>query len=510
MYLSEFYNSETDIKAYDLVQPKPGAMIEALRAFGYNLETAIADLIDNSITACSKNVWLNFNWKGKNSTISIKDDGYGMNEEKLVNSMRLGSKNPLEDRDTDDLGRFGFGLKTASFSQCRKLTVGSKDIGSNLSVRCWDLSYVSNSEEWRLLKVDPNSQRNLFSDLESMESGTIVLWENIDNLVKGNSTDDNKSHKLFLERIENVEKHLSMTFHKYLEAKNGLNIWMGNKKIKPWNPFLQYHTATQHLCDENLVLYDGKISVNSFVLPHRSKLDDQTYEVTGGIRGWNDHQGFYVYRNKRLIVPGDWLGLGFPKDDVHKLARIEVNIPNSMDSDWKIDVKKSVARPPSILRDELKKIARITRERAEQVYWYRGKILQRGGSSDFVFVWKTNLLHGNYFCSINRDHPLIREMLDTSGENSYKVNSILRLIEETVPIQFILLKNSENPDKGRKPFEELDSKKINEVIKYFMETLLKSGMSVLEARNKLKSMEPFNEYPDIIENLQLNAGVSDE
>lgn len=509
--MSEPERSRTD-ETYDLVQPEPGAMIESLRAFGYNLETAIADLIDNSITAGSKNIWLKLNWEGEDSTISIKDDGCGMNEEKLVSSMRAGSKNPLENRDIDDLGRFGLGLKTASFSQCRKLIVASKELSSNLSIRCWDLNYVANSGEWRLLKINPDCYRHFFSDFEFMESGTIVLWEKIDNLVKGTSIEDVKSHKLFLERIENVEKHLSMTFHKYLEAKNGLNIWIGNKKVKPWNPFLQHHAATQQLCDEELTLYDGKISVKAFVLPHRSKLDDSAYEITGGPRGWNDHQGFYVYRNKRLIVPGDWLGLGFAKDDVHKLARIEVDIPNSMDSDWKIDVKKSVARPPSVLRDELKKIARLTRERASQVYWYRGKVLQRSSSSDFVFVWKTNVLHGNYFCSINRDHPLVKEIIKASGENDSKINSLLSLIEETVPLQFILLKNAENPDKDRKPFEDLELERIKNIIEDIFDTLLKSGMNAVDAHKKLKNMEPFNEYLDVLENLfdKYNAGVPDE
>jgi hypothetical protein len=303
-----------------------------------------------------------------------------------------------------------------------------------------------------------------------------------------------------------------MTFHKYLETKNGLNIWVGNKKLRPWNPFLHQHSATQQLCDEKLALFDGKVSIKAFVLPHRSKLDDQTYEVAGGPRGWNDHQGFYVYRNRRLIVPGDWLGLGFAKDDVHKLVRIEVDIPNSMDSEWKIDVKKSVARPPSVLRDELKKVARLTRERAAQVYWHRGKVLQRSCSSDFIFMWKTNVLHGNYFCSINRDHPLIKEIIEISGENSSKINSLLSLIEETVPLQFILLKNAENPDKDRKPFEDLGSDKVKDIIEDVIDTLLKSGMNVIDAHKKLKTIEPFNEYPDILDNLlyQFNAVISDE
>ena len=145
-------NKSLSSSDYDIAEPHASAMVESLRAFGYNLPTAIADLIDNSISAGAKNVWLYFYWDGSNSHISIRDDGHGMTEEKLINAMRPGSQNPLEQREPDDLGRFGLGLKTASFSQCRRLTVASRSEGCEVTLRRWDLDYINKANEWRLLR----------------------------------------------------------------------------------------------------------------------------------------------------------------------------------------------------------------------------------------------------------------------------------------------------------------------------------------------------------------------
>ena len=103
--------------------PEASSMIETFRAIGYSIEAAVADIIDNSISARAKNIWINFEWEGSETWLAVKDDGSGMNNDELVQAMRPDSKNPLDDRSTKDLGRFGLGLKTASFSQCRLLSV---------------------------------------------------------------------------------------------------------------------------------------------------------------------------------------------------------------------------------------------------------------------------------------------------------------------------------------------------------------------------------------------------
>lgn len=192
-------------------------MIESLRGVGYTIQTAIADVIDNSISAEARNVWLQFHFAGAHSWISIRDDGFGMSTDELRKAMTLGVRNPLDTRATDDLGRFGYGLKTASFSQCRNLTVASKKNGST-AVRRWDLDYIARPEvnEWRLLS-EPEEQALPLLDVPT-ESGTVVLWDRLDRITAGLIESDRGSEDKFLEIIDRIEAHLAMVFHRFLEG----------------------------------------------------------------------------------------------------------------------------------------------------------------------------------------------------------------------------------------------------------------------------------------------------
>jgi len=488
----------TTLFDYELVNPDAGALIEALRAFGYHLETSIADIIDNSISAGAHNIWINPEWKGEFSTISIIDDGIGMSEEVLVNAMRAGSSNPLLERDPVDLGRFGLGLKTASFSQCRKLTVGSKPAKGKISVRCWDLDYVNKTGEWRLLNPGNNCFDGLFLTLEKIPSGTIVLWEKIDRITKGMDSKSRKHEDQFYYHLEVVKKHLSMVFHRYIEKSNTLKIYINKNPLKPWDPFLKTNEATQELPTTPITFYGQKILVTPYILPHRSKLDDKTYEIAGDPGGWTERQGFYVYRNKRLIVPGDWLGLGFRKEQHTKLARILVDIPNSLDGEWKIDVKKSSARPPALIREDFKKIASLTLERAIAVYRHRGKVVDNETDDIFAYPWLTKVHHGFYHYSINRDHPIVSDILQAYGDERKKVEAMFRLIEETVPVPLIILNESQNPDKIKQPFEDTPTTELQAVMSEVFDSMMNTGVSIDDAKNRLSHMKPFSDYPKFV------------
>jgi hypothetical protein len=489
---------------YDIVSPDAGALIETLRAYGYHLETSIADIIDNSISADAQNVWIDCNWAGVKSTICVTDDGHGMSEKVLINAMRPGSRNPLQERDPKDLGRFGLGLKTASFSQCRKLTVGSKAENNNTAIRCWDLDYINDCGEWRLVKPNHDEIPSVFAKLDDMKNGTIVLWERIDRLTKGTDSENIRHRDHFYELLDIVKDHLAMVFHRFLEKSSGLKIFLNGKAIKPWDPFLRNHPSTQRLPLTQIPYCDKKISVRPFILPHRSKLDDTAYDLGGGPGGWNERQGFYLYRNERLIVPGDWLGLAFKKgqpirkEQFTKLARILVDIPNSFDGDWKIDVKKSVARPPNIIREDFQRVARLTIEEAISVYRFRGKVAERNPDSSFTFPWSTSVVHGTYRYSINREYPLIKDILGNSGESGKKIEAMFRIIEETVPVPLIILNGSTNPDKIQRPFEEAPSEDLRNVLIEIWDSLINSGIPPDMAKKRLVRMEPFSDYPEYV------------
>ncbi len=492
------------VQEYDDAVPNPGAMIESLRAFGYSTQAAIADLIDNSVTAQARNVWVTFHWRGVDSYVRVRDDGRGMSEDELRAAMRLGSSSPLDRRDDRDLGRFGLGLKTASFSQCRRLTVASRRAGDQVSIRRWDLDYVGQTAAWRLLKGSEQGSEERLDDLASAKSGTVVLWEILDRLVGDAAIDDEKAHRRFLEAVALVRDHLAMTFHRFLEKD--LSISFGDNTIEPRNPFLPDGQATQVLQDDKLYLGKKAIIVRPYVLPHHSKIERDVHERAAGRQGWNALQGFYVYRNERLLVPGTWLGLGFQQEEHYRLARIQLDFDNSMDTDWRIDVRKSLAIPPGPLREDLKRIAKVSRRTASDVYRQRGKILDRKRDGDHVPAWNRRLRHGKIWYGINREHPLVAEALRIPKPYRRTINAALRLVEETVPTPSITIDHAEQPQSQAGPFEGVQSREVLAVLAEVYRTLRKRGLSRAQVQERIVNMEPFDRYPELVAALDDSIG----
>lgn len=486
-------------RPYDIAAPRADAMIESLRAFGYDLETAIADLIDNSVSAEARNVWVKFCWDGLDSHVLISDDGSGMGEEELFLAMRPGNRSPLEAREPNDLGRFGLGLKTASFSQCRSLTVLSKTRSGEVFARCWDLDYVAETGEWRLLKEPDLAPEELRADLRERASGTTVFWQKLDRVVGDSRSDDEAAHKRFLDGLDRVKHHLAMVFHRFLSEPGGLKLWLNGREVKPWDPYLTGEVATQILGRERLPLRGNVIDVQPYVLPHHSKVDQEVHKAGAGPRGWNAQQGFYVYRNRRLLVAGDWLGLGFQKEEHFKLARIRVDFPNSMDADWDIDVKKSRARPPGLLRKDLKRIATATRARASEVYRHRGKVVAREAAGSQVFVWLRKVRHGKIFYEINRNHPVVRELLAKTNGKRGEISALLRLVEETIPVPYVVMNNAESPDGHAGPYEGVPSVELADLLSLIIEAFIRQGLALAQVRERIAFLEPFNFYPDVVE-----------
>lgn len=474
--------------------PEASSMIETFRAIGYSIEAAIADIFDNSISADAKNIWLNFEWKGSESWISIKDDGNGMNDDELIQAMRPGSKNPIDERSSKDLGRFGLGLKTASFSQCRKLSVISKKENYSHAFWTWDLDFVKDSGKWELLKYLPDSRFE--NEIAEVKSGTIVIWNDIDRLVKNFHSDDAKALDKFLLIMEQVKKHLAMVFHRFIEYGK-LKIWFQGRLVKAWNPFLFYESTTQVFPDE--LVHNGKVLVKGFVLPHKSKISEETYREGEGPKGWNEQQGFYVYRNERLLLSGDWLGI-YRKEEHYKLARIQIDLPNSLDAEWQIDIKKSVARPPIVLREQLKAYSAKVRNQAIEVYRHRGKTVKQLPGQKFVPLWVDHKRGDKWFYKINREHPLIEKSINLAASEPEKaIESLIRFIEETVPSKSIYIKEASDEEALGKPFEGIDQEPIRTAMKQMYDKLIREGKSDENAKAIIFNIEPFNLFPQFLE-----------
>ena len=481
--------------AQEETPPEASAMINTFRAFGYNLRTAVADIIDNSISAKAENIWIEYKWDGTESWVTISDDGLGMKLDELKLAMTPGSKNPKTVRDEHDLGRFGLGLKTSSFSQCKRLTVATKSEGHALINRCWDLDYVNETKKWSLL--DFISYKSLADKLNDLNSGTTVIWEKLDRLVGNANKQNEAAMNVFLEEFAEVEEHLSLVFHRYMEQKR-VNIYMNGNKLEPWDPFMKQSEGGQLVAKEDLD--KGQVKIKCYILPHISKLS-AVERKKSKTEEWYNLQGFYIYRQNRLLLHGDWLGL-FSKNEQFKNARILIDIPNRLDHDWKIDIKKATATPSLKVRKDLVRLGKLARTAAGSLHRFRGNQIMLDdsiNSFDFQSVWKARKTRDDtrhYY--INPEHILIKDLLDKDSISKKEFKAILSLIGETTPVESIIQYHSDDPESHelRNIGKELDQGTI-EVASMMYNSLKAQGLNRELAIKQIFNIEPFNQYPQL-------------
>jgi len=461
---------------YKEVPPNPSALVFSLRSIGYDVMTAVADIIDNSITAKADKVEIDFKWNDGNAKVYIKDNGCGMTEAQLVAAMRIGDKNPLDQRDKNDLGRFSMGLKTASFSQCKRLSVYTKTALNGAYAKAWDLDHILETSRWELEEIEADGI-NLGS------YGTLVIWDKIDKLPE--------TEACFYLLAQEVENYLSQIFHNYIGK---VEIKINGNIIEPWDPFLKSNNFTLQLRQETI----GETKITPYILPHDSNLSEEEKIYLKGTKGWGGHQGFYVYRNNRLIINGDWLGL-YRKDDHFKLARIRIDIENTSDFQWEIDIKKSRAKVPSELRSSLQRIARKARDKAVETYRYRGKQLSRSINVNSSYVWECKKKRGNYKYSINLENEVVKRFMEDNDIGKRKMKNFLGLIEETIPVSTIVGNSEIHKEKVEKPFKGRENE-----VKIIIKTLYEAMSMSLNEENIKKAMvriEPLNHYPELIESV---------
>lgn len=482
------------------VPPDPAALIESMRAFGYSLPSAIADLVDNAITAAATRIDVHLHWAGEQSWIAVADDGRGMDAVALTAAMRLGSSNPAALRERTDLGRFGLGLKTASFSQARTLTVASRPATGELQIRRWDLDQVSRTARWSLQIDAAEGAESGVALLEAHPHGTVVVLTRLDRLSGGAQIDDDEAHTHFLRHAEAVGHHLSMTFHRFL-ARRGLTIAVDGRPIEGWDPFMRASGQVQIGPVERLRLGGGSVDVLPHVLPHFSRISTEQHAAASGPRGWNQHQGFYVYRADRLLVDGSWLGLPLIPEEHFKLARISIDLDNTMDREWQIDVRKASARIPRPLMADMRRIATHTRQKASRAYRYRGRRLTPTvAGADPVGVWDARTHRGLISYRVDRTHPIIQGALTAAGPARPELERLLRLVEETVPIASIVMDSRERPDSSAASFDGHEAE-LAQILRAGFDALVANKVAATDALRILGAREPFNEHPALLASL---------
>ena len=466
----------------EVVEPNLGNFTASLRDLGYSFEVAVADLIDNSITAKASSIQI---YCVAQPTIAfcLLDNGVGMSENELVEAMRMATKNPNDKRAKDDLGRFGLGLKTASFSQCRKLTVLSKKQGV-LAVRQWDLDYIAEMNAWLLITPEQYSNLPLINELNELENGTLVCWEYIDRI----------SGKELSSAIDRMRKHLALVFHKFLEGRtmfSPLKVSINNTPVVPFNPFNINHPATQQAASEKIVLFGSTVLVQPYILPHHSKISQQEYELYATEEGYIKSQGFYLYRANRILIYGTWWGL-HKSIDAHKLVRIKIDIPNNLDSYWGIDIKKSVAQPCEEIKKDLKRIIDQVTEKGARPFTGRGRKIE---DKSIVQFWEIQPVNEDFRFAINHDHPLYKDLLkNLNHETLENLNFYLKGLQAYLPLEAIQSKLQKNPHQIKQQ-AALSEPEIFEIT----QRLLASGLTE-EYINDLLKTEIFINRKDLLKN----------
>lgn len=450
--------------------PHASSLIEGHRDFGYTLETALADIIDNSITAGARSVKLIANTVADEPWIGLADDGAGMTEAELIEAMRLGSKNPIDVRETKDLGRFGLGLKSASFSQCRSLTVLTRRGGQTSCAR-WDLDRVAKRNDWSLELIE---NPELVSGYELLVgTGTVVIWEKLDRLSGGYTHDRSKRAEHMNSELTRAEHHLRLVFHRFLEGvKPRLKLSLNGRSLKPIDPMATAHSATQKDPEEILRLRQGDVHIRCYTLPHHKRMSQEEWEEIGGPEGHLKSQGLYVYREKRLIIAGGWLGLA-RQTELTKLCRIAVDIPNTMDAEWKIDVKKASAQLPPVVRERLKKVVERFVGTSKRTYRSRG---QKMVDETRFPIWNRVQKDGQIIFRPNFEHPVFQTYLEQLPEHLREgFERCLRIVGSGLPIETLHSELVGNAEAVKA--DETSQNDLEELVYSLAVTLIKNGVS---------------------------------
>ena len=484
-------------------KPTADVLMTSMRAMGYSFQSAIADIVDNSISAHAGEILIRFPVDPSECYVAICDNGDGMTPEELFDAMKYGSESKREGRSSDDLGRFGLGLKSASLSQCRKLTVASKKNGQ-VSAYIWDLDIIEQKHDWFMIECSDEQIKTIrFIDyLSDIESGTVVLWENFDLISKSSGN----VYGFLNSQMNETSDYLSLIFHRFLNKndKSALTIKVNNFTLEGFDPFLENHNKTNARREIQITIPDSDgneqiVLVQPFILPFQKDLSEEDKRKSGGIENYRSKQGFYIYRNKRLIVWGTWFNRH--RDELTKYARIRVDIPNTLDDIWGIDIKKQSATIPPSIRKRLTRAVDDAMDRSVQKQAYRGRTAKVDENIDYVWE-RISQRNGLFTYRINRDSRIFDLVRSHVSESALPyIDMLLEEIENNVPYQQIYIDKSQNVIDD----DVSDERKADVEAK--AEIMIKLGLNAgaTDAGAMIERLflsEPFSNFPELRQKLK--------
>ena len=420
--------------------PSPKSLIKTLMRVGYDFNMAVGDIVDNSIGADAKNIRIFTSLDPQHTTFSIYDDGWGMSEKELYENMKLAAKDPSLERDKNDLGRFGSGMKTASFSQARKLIVISKKKGSKICGAYWDIDEIESSDSWEVLmglsEREINSIDGFDKDMLS-ETGTVIIWHKI---ISFKETQHTSLENIIANTIDSMSRYLSLHFHKFMQSNDKVSFFVNQRKLSPINPFIK-GKGSMDLTPENIRGKKGNVEIKPHVLPHPQYLTQSQIDKLGGIDAIYKNQGLYIYRANRLIIAGGWMGLS-SRNILGNLARVEVNIPASLDDEWSTDVKKSSLQLPLMVQRKLKQICQRPIEKSRGEHTHRGK---KEEVNEYWFINENKQDNTTKYEVHLKNNELVEIAEKMTQTNRIKLKEFLRNLSKYLPVNHIFSRIGKSP-----------------------------------------------------------------
>lgn len=464
--------------------PHAASLIQSLRDIGYSCETALADIIDNSITAGARTVEILSDAGASDPALAVLDDGSGMMRSELVEAMRPGSRSPLSDRSEHDLGRFGLGLKSASFSQCKRLTVVTRKAGQTVGAT-WDLDQVAQTNRWEIQLHDDVTEIPWTERIG--QHGTLVLWQSLDRLSGGITADQRRRTEHINRAIASAERHIRLVFHRFMsEDRPPLVIELNGRRLVPLDPFGTNHSSHQSERDDRLNLPGGEVVFQSFTLPHHKSISRAEWDDLGGPDGHLRSQGFYVYRGRRLIIPGSWLGLA-RQTELTKLCRIKVDIPNTMDADWKIDVKKASAQLPPAVRERMRLLVERLSLTSRRTYQKRG---QRLVDEEYLPVWQRIQKDGAIIYRPDTAHPVFADFsARLPSDLQAEFANLIGILGSSVPVASLHADFAGHPEEFRA--DDAEDPAIIQLAQAMVPRLIDLGTDPDRILDILQQVDPF-------------------
>ena len=357
------------------VIPSARRLIRSMREAGYDFVHAVADIVDNSIEANASWVAIKMEFDGEESWLRISDDGAGMSGATMTEAMRFGTQ---RDYEADELGKFGLGLKTASISQCSRLTVASRTNHSarRIEVRQWDLEHVRHTDRWEIIDIPSDERTAIMVDPLNDTVGTVVLWEQLDRVFRYRIPWGEKARAGFFRLADELNNHLGMVFHRFLAGearrKKKLGITINGTQVEPWDPYARDEKATVSLQGLQFEISGdngpGLVSYTPYILPSQDRFSSRrAFDHYAGPSKWNFQQGFYVYRADRMIQGGGWCHMR-TSDEHTKLARVALDFGPNLDPAFEVNFAKTKVILPADLRTQLKPHVEELTKRARRAY----------------------------------------------------------------------------------------------------------------------------------------------